>query len=209
MAEQAYSYALTTKDRVKDKLGITVSSFDTQLNRLINAATDRIEGLCGSRRFKSTTYTQEVYSGVARNMRHLMLKQAPVTALSALQYRAGTPSNPSWTDFIADQYELLEDGASAIVRIYGDAVYGTNSMRATYTAGYLIDWANFGDPTKHNLPADLSELADRMVIKAWRRRESIGKTTEGFQGATVTWATDLDAEDKAVIELYKRGPAFV
>lgn len=209
MAEQAYAYALTTKDRVKDKLGITVSAFDTQINRLINAATDRIEGLCGGRRFKSTTYTQEVYSAVTRNMKYLMLKQAPVTSITAFQYRAGVPSNPYWTDFIIDQFELLENGASGIVRIYGNAVFGTNSMRATYVAGYLIDWSNFGDPTKHNLPADLSELADRLVIKAWRRRESIGKTTEGFQGATVTWATKLDEEDQAVIDLYKRSPAFV
>ena len=209
MAEQAYAYAPTTKDRIKDKLGITVSSFDAQINRLINAATDRIEGSCGGRRFKSTTYTQEVYSAVTRNMKYLMLKQAPVTSLSALQYRAGVPSNPCWTDFITDQFELLENGASGIVRIYGNAVFGTNSMRATYVAGYLIDWTNFGDPTKHNLPADLSELADRLVIKAWRRRESIGKTTESFNGATVTWASKLDEEDQAVIDLYKRGPAFV
>ena len=47
------AYALTSLQRVKDRLGLTSSGFDSLLERLINASTDLIESYCG-RRFKET-----------------------------------------------------------------------------------------------------------------------------------------------------------
>lgn len=203
MAEQALAYALTTKARVKDRLSITVTSFDTVLDRLINGATDWIENQC-QRRFLETTYTQKVYSVPNRKQKYLMLKNFPVSALSAVQYRAGTPATPNWTDLTTDQFELLDDGAAGIVRVYGYLPYGDNAIRVTFTAGYKIAWAAAGDNSTHTLPADLSELCERMVIKAFKRREAVGKTSEGFEGSTVTWATTMDDDDKATLQDYVR-----
>lgn len=204
MAESAYSYALTTKARVKDKLGITVSTLDTVIDRLINSATDWIENACGGKRFLSTTYTNEVYSVDGPGQKYLPLRQSPVTALSALSYRAGTPSTPSWTAFTSDQYELVEDGKTGLVRVYFTLPYGENVVRATYTAGYLIAWAAAGDNSTHTLSADISELCDRLVVKAFKRREQMGKSSEGFEGSTVTWAREMDEDDKQTIGRYRR-----
>lgn len=207
MAVQLYAQALTTQSRIKARLGITVSGFDTLFISLINAMTDRIEGEC-NRKFLSQTYTNQVYSVRERGMRYLSLENIPVTTLTTVEYRAGTPSNPAWTAFIADQYELVEDGRSGLVRIYGNLPYGTNAVRATYVAGYLFDFTNFGSAT-HTLPADLTELCERMVVKAFKRRDSQGKTTESFEGSTVAWSYDFDEIEKSVLADYKRLPAFV
>jgi hypothetical protein len=43
MPEQIAPYSLTTRQRAKDRLGITSADFDTLLDRLISAATDFIE----------------------------------------------------------------------------------------------------------------------------------------------------------------------
>lgn len=209
MAEAVYSYALTTQQRVKDRLAITGTNFDTLFLRLINAVTDFTEGECGGKRFLKTTYTNEVYSVHARKQEYVLLRQAPVSVLTSAQYRAGTPSTPNWTNFIVDEYELLEDGKSGLVRIYGGVPYGTNAVRFTYDAGYLINFANAGDNSTHTLPADLTDLAERLITKLFKKRESEGKAVESFEGGSVTWRELLDESDQAIIARYRRLPAFV
>lgn len=208
MPDQTLTYALTTVQRVKDRLGITTSVHDTLIQRLINSATDFIESET-NRRFKETTYTNEIYSLHGARQDMVFLKQAPVSALTSAQYRAGTVSNPQWTDFNADDYELLEDGASGIVKFYGGVIRGINVVRFTYTAGYKINFTNYGDNITHTLPTDITELAERLVVRWFKRRESEGKLNESFEGATLQWANDLTGEDKETIVKYRRLPAFI
>jgi len=56
------SYALTSLATVKDYMGITSTSYDSVLIRLINAVTSKIENYCG-RKFKSRSYTLERHYG--------------------------------------------------------------------------------------------------------------------------------------------------
>lgn len=203
MAESIFSYALTTVARVKTRLSIDSAGFDTLLLYIINSVTDFIEGEC-NRRFKETTYTNEVYSITNAGNGFLVLKQAPVSAVSSLQFRAGLKSNPNWTEFVSDDWELMEDGASGIIQIYGAFAQGLNSIRATYTAGYKINFANYGDNSTHTLPADVSDLAERMVVKLFKKREAEGKQREDFNGGTVIWKEILSPEDEMTMAKYRR-----
>ena len=213
-AEQIYSYALTTLQRVKDRLQITQTDSDAELIRLINGATDFIERECGKSglekypndgHFVQKTYQNEVYTIHAARQNRLILRNAPVSALTSFQWRAGTPSNPNWTDFITDQFELEEDGTSGIVRVYGvmPRLY-SNMLRVTYTAGYPVDWPNAGSTATHRLPADLTNLCENLVVRIFKRRQIDGKASENIQGATVTWRDKLDAFDLNVIANYRR-----
>ena len=132
-----------------------------------------------------------------------------VNGLLNLQWRAGTPSTPSWTDFINDQYELVNDGKPGIVRVYGviPRLY-ENMIRATYYAGYPVDWNNAGNETSHQLPADISNTVENLVVRAFKRRMLAGKGSESLNGATVAWNTEIDAEDRAVIGHYRRMPTL-
>lgn len=208
MAEIIYSHAFTTLARVKERLSIDKTGFDALLTRLINVATDLIESGC-NRKFKTQTYTNELYSVYHDNEEFLLLKQMPVTALTKLEYRLGLPNNPTWQVFPPESFELSEDGASGLVRLYFSPIKGTNAIRATYTAGYKISFADFGDLTKHNLPADISDLCERLVSRIFKRREAEGKTQETFDGGTVNWQTDLSAEDKDILNGYKKLPVFI
>jgi Phage gp6-like head-tail connector protein len=212
--EIVYPYALTTLLRVKDRLQINQTDFDSVLTRMINAATDFIERECGKTglekypndgHFIKKTYTNEIYSARGNRQIRLILRNAPVTVLTSFQWRAGTPSNPNWTDFIADQFELEEDGTSGIVRVYGaiPALY-SNMLRATYTAGYAVDWQNAGNGSTHQLPADLTDTCENVVTRTFKRRQLAGQSSEAIQGATVSWRNDIDSQDKAVIERYRR-----
>jgi hypothetical protein len=131
-----------------------------------------------------------------------------VHGLCNVQYRAGTPSAPSWNNFIIDQYELQNNGQSGVVRVYGviPRLYA-NMVRATYWAGYVIDFDNFGNPALHALPASLTYLCEKLVVRFVTRRTFAGKVSEGLQGATTTWKDALDKDDQLILSQFRRTPA--
>jgi uncharacterized phiE125 gp8 family phage protein len=193
--------ALTSLARVKNMLGITSTGNDDVLKQLINAATDYIERAT-ERTFSETTYTNKEITTNGR--KNLMLPAFPVSILTQIEYRAGTSDNPNWTSYSPSEY-ILEDADLGLVRKEGgNWPSEANGVRATFTAGYKIDFDNVGDLTKHTLPEDISATAARIVARWWARREKEGRTTETFNGATITWDRELNQEDKDTIERYKR-----
>lgn len=210
MPEQLLVHALTTEARVKNRLGITVAGHDTLFQRLINGVTDFIESQCNLR-FQFDTHTNEEYVIESGTQKFIFLKDAPIDiapdAVINFQYRAGTPSNPSWTNLLADEWEI-ENRIAGIIRIYTRFAKGTR-LRLTYKAGYKINFANAGDSLSHTLPHDISDLAERLVTRWFKRREAEGKASDSFEGGTVSWSQELTKEDKETIGRYRREPSFV
>lgn len=207
MPSTVVAYALTTKERVKQKIGIAAATTtsDDLIDRIISGVTDFIERYCGDRRFKQQTGISEIQSAETDGQTLFFLKQAPVSSLIAY-YNSGTVASPIWTAYPAEDYQLYDDGKAGIVKIYGGVAKGVNVVKFVYTAGYLIDFANEFDPTKHTLPFDLAELADRLVIRWYKKREVAGKASESYEGGSVNWRDALDEDDKAVLDSYKRVP---
>lgn len=131
-----------------------------------------------------------------------------IIGLVSFQWRAGTPNAPSWTSFVPDQYELVEDGTAGIIRIYGvmPRLYN-NMVRIVYWAGFLINWANAGDGVTHTLPSDLTGACENTVVRAFKRRDQAGKTSEALDGATTAWDRQIDEADKDAISHYRVIPA--
>lgn len=128
-----------------------------------------------------------------------------VSGLLSYQWRSGTPSAPFWTPFIQDQSEIIEQGRAGIIRTYGQLPYiYSNMLRATYIAGFPVDWQNAGNGTTHRLPADLTNTCENIVVRTFSRLKLAGQASQSLQGATVAWRNDYDAEDKAVITNYTR-----
>jgi len=188
-------------------------NYDGLLIRYINWATHWINNEC-NRVFVQQTYVDDTYSITKPSQSVLKLRQWPVFILSRLQWRAGTPTNPNWTDFIADQYELIDPTTDPItgdvyypkglVRVYGvlPRIYN-NMVRATYTAGYPVNWSDAEDGDNHMLPGDITNVCENMVVRRFKRRLFAGKTSESIEGATTTWSRDLDTEDREVLAQYK------
>jgi hypothetical protein len=203
-------YALTTKTRVKARIELTSTALDDVIDSMVYAVTDFIERKC-QRRFKRTTYTQEVYSGSHLNqagsrIKHLILKNAPIISISALQYNAGTFGSPSWVDFTSEDYTIMAE--MGVVLFPNGMPSGYNNIRVTYVAGYLIDYTSYAtalNETNHTLPVDLSDLAERMVVKLIKRRESEGRASETIaSGSTITWENLLSAMDKEILREHMR-----
>ena len=219
-----YPYALTTLEHVKTRLGITVTTNDTILIRLINAATDAIERYChlsAGKHFVQQTYTNDVYSVQQSRQIYLVLRMGWVTNVASFEYRAGTVSTPNWTAFITDQWEYKNPqprpddtdgtklwGPSGIIRVYGVLPrLQDNMLRVTYTAGFAVDWDNEGSTT-HWLPAALTQCCDDLVVRWWKRRQLAGQMGQTLEGQSVSqWKDKLDNDDKELIDAYKR-PQF-
>jgi hypothetical protein len=210
-----------SQNAVQDSTGSTLTvidqtpQYDGMLIRMINGVTRYIANECGRTCFVQQTYTNDTYSVDSSRQDTLILRNTPVFSISSLQFRAGTPTNPSWTNFIADQFELINPRTdpisglvwypSGMVRIYGSlpSVY-SNMIRATYVAGYPVDWANAENGTTHLLPADLTNLCENLVVRRFKRRSLAGQSSMTLEGATIgNWRNVLDAEDTDVINQYK------
>lgn len=203
--EKLLSYALTSLDRVKDRLGIEMAKTgnDMIIKRMINGVTNYIEKQC-NRRFLQTTYTNEVYSVANKSLGVLLLKNAPVTALTSFQYRQGTIDTPAWTNYNVADYELIGDGSTGMIKVYNYLFPGINNIRVSYTAGYKISFKDMGDETLHNLPSDISDLAEKLVVKAFQRKLHPGKSSESFNGNSITWSKEFDPEDLQTLGQYRR-----
>jgi hypothetical protein len=189
-------------------------AYDTLLTRLINSVTNYIQNECGQTAFVQQTYTNDTYSIGTSRQDVLILRHKPVFSISSFQWRAGTPTNPSWTDFIPDQYELIDpetDPVSGLVfypkgmvRVYGvlPTMY-SNMIRATYVAGYPVNWANAEDHNTHWLPGDLTGVCENLVVRKFRRRDLAGMSSQALQGATHSWRNEIDAEDLDVLGQYR------
>ena len=200
MPEIIYPFALTTVDRIKQRLGINNANLDAVILRIVNAATDFVESYC-NRRFKEQTVTNELHVIDNYGQEYVFLKQRPVTALTALQYRAGSIGSPTWNYMPVENFELVEDGKSGLIKVYGGMAKGF-LVRATYTAGYKVDFANFGNVSLHTLPADLTDCAERLVTRLLKRREDEGKSGTSYQQSSVDYMTDLSFEDREVLNYY-------
>ena len=195
------SYALTTRQKVKDLLGITDNNSDALIDTLINGATAFIENYCGGRRFAATDYVEikdTYYSD------KLYFNQKPVNSVSAVEYRAGVPSSPTWITYSNNGYLLyLKQG---FIRFFTRFQPTPQAMRLTYNAGYLIKWDNETDATQHTLPFDLTQVCTELVSKTLNTRFSQGIYQESTEGQSVTYESDryvLNDNHKVVLNQYK------
>lgn len=183
-----YGDALTTTQRIKDRLGIEVVSFDAVIDRIVLAVTARIEAMTG-RRFIQGTYTHELHdgsdiSGTRRTF--LIVKNAPVQTIGALEFNAGSNSAPNWLPITVDNYHA--DLGAGIIHVPGGLPSGFQNIRVTYTggfSGYSYGIENFwvfnltpsGVVDGVNLTFGLPEEANQVIVYADGFREAAANVT--------------------------------
>lgn len=214
-----YGDALTTKERIKERLSITATSFDDLFDNLILAVTARIQKITGQR-FIYGTFTHELHDGsdlYGSRRSGLILKNGPVDAISSVQYKTGLNSNPTWVSFTADDYTAdLEMG----VLYFNNALpEGKRNIRVTYTAGYSgysLGINNFwffnttptGTVNGVNLAFTLAEDADQIIVYVDGIREAAANIT--FTAGTDTFTLGAGRAPYTSIAVdYRRSVATV
>jgi len=171
--------ALTTLARAKSFLEISGGSKDDVLSILINQVTGSIEQYL-KRKLLSQTYTNEVYDGPGGDT--LVLRQFPVTTFTQLQVNVSGDSSADWQTIDSARYFSYEDGRVTLnVAIPGfldgrDGYFtkAPKKYRATYVAGFLIDFDNENNPVLHTLPQELEYACLKMLSAVFNSRKSEG-----------------------------------
>lgn len=147
MTQAILGYNLTTKAKVKAFVGIASADTtkDDLLDMLINNVSSWIQSYC-NRNFLSQTYTNEMYDSMrnkgTKGGSCLFLNNFPITTFTLLEYRSGTMTSPVWVTYPIESYiPYLNEG---FLRFYSVLPEVSLGLRATYTAGYLINFANEG-----------------------------------------------------------------
>ena len=194
--------ALTTKTRITERLVNYNSSFDGLIENLINGVSIFIENQC-NKKFVKNTYTNELYNGNDCNYTDkLFLKNFPIITITKIEYRSNDDPE-EWTTYETDTY-LIEYDIGCIKLKETFIPSGIQNIRVTYDAGYKVDWTNYTDTTKHTLPFDLTDICNKLVIKEFKKRESIGKQNENIGGVSINWSNMIDDEVQTVINFYKK-----
>lgn len=196
--------ALTTRQLVKDYLGIATgdTTYDTVIDELINYATAFIKNYTGGRNFLATDYV-DMYD-TYRGRRKIFLRQFPVNTVTKVEYRSGVPTAVIW--LVYDPNSYLVYLKSGYIHFYGQLPQVSLGLQVTYNAGYLIDFNNPFDPTKHTLPADLTMVANEIIAKIYNTRKSAGILQETTEGQSISYsfkARELDDHSANILASYK------
>lgn len=188
--------ALTSVANVKAYRGISVSTYDSLFELLINSISEWIEQACGNRVFLAPdSDATELHDGDwdATGRCKIFPKQYPIVSITSIEYKTGSHDNPTWVAFNASDYTY--DANAGI--IYFTASLSSikpnrQNIRLTYKGGYS------------SVPSDLELACIKLVCKEFDRRRSQGATNESVGGGSVGWNEDIDPSAKKIFTRYRR-----
>lgn len=200
--------ALTTLARAKSFLEVSGDSKDSVLTMIINQVSGSIEAFL-KRRLLSQTYTDEKYDGTGSET--LVLKNFPVTAFTNLKVNVSGDSSESLETISSERYFWYQDGRVVLNTgsgfVDGNSAYfvkAPNKYRATYTAGYLIDFDNENTPASHTLPQELEYACLKLVSAVYnsRKGEGLQSIKVGDIAMTFKKTSVADEEVSAILNKY-------
>lgn len=193
--------ALVTLAKAKDFLGITTADKDTEIERLINTASQSIERVT-KRILVNATHT-EYHDGRRTNM--LQPRQWPITGGASVNgkpqvyFDDGTGSFPASTEVDDSEY-WVHEMSTQIIRQNGNWPLGRRNIKLVYTAGYGVG----GDTA--SMPSDLENACLQYV--AWEYRQNndrrLGVDSKSKLGETVRYTQGIPEFILELIEPYMR-----
>lgn len=193
--------AFTTLARIKTFLSLGSDKYDSRLIIAINAATTFIENYCGRKLYRQT-HTSEVHDGKGTNT--LILKHWPISSFTSLEYNTAIDAGDSWETFDTNDYHWYEDGR--VILVSGEFLERPKKYRATYAAGYLIDFDNENTPASHTLPFEVEYACQKLVSAMFNkaRGEGLQSQAVGSENVTFMQAVMSDPELKYILDGYKK-----
>jgi hypothetical protein len=178
-------FDLTEVARVKEYLGVTTSSDDDLIQRLI-ASASAFARTYVSRDLTKTDYDQW-FNG--NGQPRLMLPQFPVISVTTVEVdgravpQALTPISSGW---------LFDDNMIYLRNFVFNR--GFQNVHVVYTAGI-----------EGPMPLDLEQAVIELVGEGLKKRTRLGKQSESLNGQSITYTTkDLPDAIKLVFDQYQR-----
>jgi hypothetical protein len=183
----------TSVQNVKEDLGITTMDYDNSLQRAIKSMSRYIESVIGYTLDRKAV-TERFDLGVNANAGTIYLGYRPVNSVTSIDIVVGASSE----ELDASEYFVYPDH----VKLNRYSI-GNQTLEIVYNAGYLIDWANQDDPTKHNLPDDIEDVCRQLVIQRYNRRDGKELKAETIGSWSRQFALSSDKGDALIKDVLK------
>lgn len=188
-------YALTTTARLSSFSDLADAN-STLLESIINAVTDYIENYCG-RRFKLTTYTNQVYDGTGSDV--LLLENYPITTFTSLAVRSSLNNENTWESIDSDQYFVYT--TEGYIKFIKGRVFSKEHQfyRCTYSAGFDFDTSN---KTLESVGlGDLEYAVWKMATQAYNQRKGDSNIQSERLGDYSVTFRKMTMEDESLISI--------
>lgn len=162
--------ALATLAQLKEYLGVTETTDDALLSRLLDVCSASIEKWC-SVRFKAADYTG-AFDGNGRAA--IFISQEPLISVSAVAI-AGVPVQASASITQAGFYV-----ADRALRLRGGLVFplGEKNVEAEFRAGY------------ETIPADVVQACVKLAALRYKERDRLGTASRSIGGESMSVTND-------------------
>lgn len=172
MAVDLTSDALVTLSDVKDELGISVSTYDDTIKRMINAMSRRIRTYCGRILYFDEDIVEKV-AGYGDSL--LRLSRKPIVSVTSVTYDDAEVSSDDYTIRNSQGMLYRSTGwawtAQLMSNSVADPLPGTEqqSFEVTYDAGWVTQPQVDGDGSlTKTLPEDLEDACLLAVVTRYR-----------------------------------------
>jgi len=193
---------LTTLAKVKALLELTETDWDSLINELIGAVSQRSASYC-NRDFERKSRT-EYHDGGGQ---YLYLKGLPVAAIESI-HGSDTWEWEAGNLIPAGDYQLLSAGMVAYR--YCPWPYGYKALKVTYTGGYDAFYEGEGSPPEgyNPVPDDLEMAARTQVAYDFNRRKDVGLESVSFPDGSIQKVNSGEflPSVKAVLDRYRIRP---
>jgi hypothetical protein len=165
---------LTQLSTVKDRLAITVTTYDTLLTNAIKAVSDRFDKLTNRTLSRMVDTTQEFVA----NDTEIILACYPLEAVSKFELKSN--ETEGWIERTGVDYLIRN---SCVISL--NTRLGTDNQqgRITYTGGYVLPGATPG-AGQTALPNDLEQAAVEQVAYWYRNKDTLGLIRNWPSGGT-------------------------
>lgn len=183
---------LTTLAEVKEYLGITTTTTDSLLSRLISASSAYMQSWM-SRTIAQQTYN-ETRNGLGGNVM-VLINQPIISVASVIVNGINIVARPPLGPGASTGYGFGFNFDDTRIFLSGGATFckGFANVNVTYDAGFAT------------VPPDLDQACVEMVGDWFKYRDRIGKLSEGIEGQTISFARDqIPPRVLGVLATYKR-----
>lgn len=191
----AHARALTSVADIKTYRGISVSTYDTLLEALLNGCVIWMERWIGRRLYNDDSAITEYHDGglYGDDKQSLFLRNWPVASVTSVSYSLEDDlSNPTWQDYSSatDYKTILTRGE--VFFPGGPVPSGQQNIKVVYKAGYAVA----------EIP-DLVTVQKQLVARAFDKRKAQGKANESVGGGSVQWEDFMDEQARDIMSTYK------
>jgi hypothetical protein len=178
---------LTVLANVKAWLGITATTDDATLTRLISAASTLVQNYL-NRTIAATEY-EETHNGNGRQI--LMLSNAPIVSVQSLMI--GTAAIAAFASSGNNTGYWFDQNGSGLHLAGYCFEHGIQNVNIAYTAGYATT------------PLDIEQATIELIALRYRERDRIGQISKGLAGETTTFTqADMTQSIKTQLAPYRR-----